>query len=129
MIKILDLEGEQALPVLTRFQEFIEYEDVLFHLLRVLGQILKNNKKDVDEKFLKNLMQLLEHVTLRSGPLKGEEKPKLFCFGMYFEVKYARNRQSYILYYRFKALQLELSTSQEVFQHCLASNLQIPSNS
>lgn len=83
MIKVLELEDDQALPVLTRFQEFIEYEDVLFHLLRVLGQILKKNKKDVDEKFLKNLMQLMEHVTLRSAPPKGEDKPKMFCSGKF----------------------------------------------
>nr|CAG4647854.1 EOG090X04ZD [Moina brachiata]SVE92977.1 EOG090X04ZD [Moina brachiata] len=94
MIKVLELEDDQALPVLTRFQEFIEYEDVLFHLLRVLGQILKKNKKDVDEKFLKNLMQLMEHVTLRSAPPKGEEKPKMFCSDeTHFKWNYAQAKK------------------------------------
>lgn len=77
MVHMLSLEREAA-PVITRFQEFMEYEDVLFHLLRVLGKILKA-QNNVDEKFLKNLIHILEHITLHNSPLKEEEKTKLFC--------------------------------------------------
>nr|CAG4636963.1 EOG090X04ZD [Ceriodaphnia reticulata]SVE72901.1 EOG090X04ZD [Ceriodaphnia reticulata] len=77
MVHMLSLEKEAA-PVLTRFQEFMEYEDILFHLLRVLGKVLKTNSK-VDETFLKNLIHLLEHITLHESPPKEEEKSKLFC--------------------------------------------------
>ena len=77
MLHMLSLEKE-ATPVLTRFQEFMEYEDILFHLLRVLGKILKG-KSNVDEKFLKNLIYILEHITLHNSPPKEEEKTKLFC--------------------------------------------------
>ena len=73
---MLSLEKE-ATPVLTRFQEFLEYEDVLFHLLRVLGKLLKTQK--VDEKFLRNLICLMEHITLHDTADKEEEKTKLFC--------------------------------------------------
>nr|CAG4641647.1 EOG090X04ZD [Eurycercus lamellatus] len=76
IIHMLGLETD-AVPVLTRFQEFMEYEDVLFHLLRVLSKLLKS-KQDVNEKFLRNLIQLLEHVTLHES-VADEEKPKLFC--------------------------------------------------
>nr|CAG4650111.1 EOG090X04ZD [Sida crystallina] len=77
--KMLELKTE-TIPVLTRFQEFMEYEDVLYHLLRVLGIILKS-KTDADEKFLKNLISVLEHVTLSSTMGTTDEKRKLFCSG------------------------------------------------
>lgn len=78
MVQMLNLETETT-PVLTRFQEFIEYEDVLFHLLRTLGSILKT-KTDVNEKFLKNLICLLEHITLSDSKKPSDaEKQKLFC--------------------------------------------------
>nr|SVE91102.1 EOG090X04ZD [Daphnia sinensis] len=77
MVHMLNLDKEAA-AVITRFQEFMEYEDVLFHLLRVLGKILKA-QTNVDEKFLKNLIHILEHVTLPNSPQKEEEKTKLFC--------------------------------------------------
>lgn len=80
MVHMLSLEKEAA-PVVTRFQEFMEYEDILFHLLRVLGKILKA-KNDVDEKFFKNLIHILEHITLHNQPQKEEEKTKLFCSSM-----------------------------------------------
>ena len=82
MVQMLNLEMEST-PVLTRFQEFIEYEDVLFHLLRVLDTILKA-KTDVNEKFLKNLIYLLEHITLSDFSSKkstDSNKQKLFCSG------------------------------------------------
>ena len=80
MVQMLNLETEST-PVLTRFQEFIEYEDVLFHLLRSLGSILKS-KTDVTEKFLKNLIYLLEHLTLSDfKKTSNAEKQKLFCCG------------------------------------------------
>lgn len=88
MMHMLSLEKEAA-PVLTRFQEFMEYEDILFHLLRVLGKVLKT-KSNVDETFLKNLIHLLEHITLHESPPKEEEIPKLFCssnsFGIGLEI-------------------------------------------
>lgn len=75
---MLSLEKE-ASPVLTRFQEFMEYEDILFHLLRVLGKTFKT-QSTIDEKFLRNLIYLLEHITLHDSPSsKEEEKPKLYC--------------------------------------------------
>nr|SVE75088.1 EOG090X04ZD [Daphnia dolichocephala] len=77
MVHMLGLERE-AEPVLTRFQEFMEYEDVLSHLLRVLGKILKA-KSNVDERFLKNLIHILENITLHNSPPKEEEKTKHFC--------------------------------------------------
>ena len=77
MVHMLNLE--KAAPVLTRFQEFMEYEDILLNLLQVLGKILKA-KSNVDETFLKNLIHLLEHITLHESPPKEEEKSKLFCF-------------------------------------------------
>lgn len=77
MLNMLSLEKEGS-PVLTRFQEFLEYEDILLHLLRVLGKTLKI-QSNIDEKFLRNLIYLLEHVTLHNSPPKEEEKPKLFC--------------------------------------------------
>lgn len=76
---MLNLQTGAAAAVLTRFQEFVEYDDVLFHLLRVLGIILKA-KKDVDEKFLLNLICLLEHVTMHDNSSEKEDsKQKLFC--------------------------------------------------
>jgi len=78
MVQMLNLESEST-PVLTRFQEFIEYEDVLFHLLRSLGGILKI-KTDVSEKFLKNLIYLLEHITMSDfKKASNGDKQKLFC--------------------------------------------------
>jgi len=77
MLHMLSLERE-ATPLLTRFQEFMEYEDILFNLLRVLAKILKD-KSNVDEKFLKNLIHILEHITLHNTPPKDEEKTKIFC--------------------------------------------------
>nr|CAG4634749.1 EOG090X04ZD [Alona affinis] len=74
---LLDVEKESS-PVLTRFQEFLEYEDVLFHLLRVLGKICKA-KNDANDKFLTNLIQLLEHITIPNLAADDEEKSKLFC--------------------------------------------------
>ncbi len=69
----------ESTPLLTRFQEFLEYEDVLYYLLKVLGKILKS-KKDIDERFLQNLIQLLEEITIHST--SDEEKSKLFCLGI-----------------------------------------------
>jgi len=86
---MLCLEAGVSVTVLTRFQEFMEYEDVLFHLLRALKTILKTEEK-VDEKFLKNLVHLLEHITLHKTALKTDEKPKNFCCGM---------RESCIIHY------------------------------
>ena len=80
---MLCLEAVASITVLTRFQEFMEYEDVLFHLLRVLKTILKTEDK-VDEKFLKNLIHLLEHITLHKASTKTDDKPKNFCCGMGF---------------------------------------------
>nr|CAG4642472.1 EOG090X04ZD [Evadne anonyx] len=78
MVQMLNLETEST-PVLTRFQEFIEYEDVLFHLLRTLGSILKA-KTDVNQKFMKNLIGLLENITLNDNKKPSDaEKQKLFC--------------------------------------------------
>nr|CAG4647002.1 EOG090X04ZD [Megafenestra aurita]SVE92354.1 EOG090X04ZD [Megafenestra aurita] len=78
ILNMLSLEKE-ASPVLTRFQEFMEYEDILFHLLRVLGKTFKT-QSTIDEKFLRNLIYLLEHITLHDSPSsKEEEKPKLYC--------------------------------------------------
>lgn len=76
---MLSLDSESTPAVLTRFQEFLEYEDLLFHLLRVLGKVLKA-KSNVDETFLKNLIQLLEHVTIHDS--NDEQKGKHFCSGM-----------------------------------------------
>lgn len=76
MVHMLNLKNE-ATPVLTRFQEFMEYEDILFYLLSVLEKILKT-KNSVDEKFLTNLVYLLEHITLPEKATD-EEKSKLFC--------------------------------------------------
>nr|CAG4649283.1 EOG090X04ZD [Scapholeberis mucronata]SVE93582.1 EOG090X04ZD [Scapholeberis mucronata] len=76
LVRMLTLEKE-ATSVLTRFQEFLEYEDVLFHLLRVLGKILKT--QTMNEKYLKNLIYLMEHIILHDSSDKEEEKTKLFC--------------------------------------------------
>lgn len=85
MVQMLNLESEST-PVLTRFQEFIEYEDVLFHLLRSLGGILKT-KTDVSEKFLKNLIYLLEHITMSDfKKASNGDKQKLFCCGEWHQV-------------------------------------------
>ncbi|XP_046460715.1 nucleolar complex protein 4 homolog B-like [Daphnia pulex] len=92
MLHMLSLEKE-ATPLLTRFQEFMEYEDILFHLLRVLAKILKG-KSNVDEKFLKNLIHILEHITLHNTPPKEEEKTKLFCSNKnHFKWNYGRAKQ------------------------------------
>jgi hypothetical protein len=75
--------NRETIPVLTRFQEFIEYEDVLFYLLRVLGTILKS-KAEEDESFLKNLVSLLEHITVNDYSNTPDEERKLFCLGKMF---------------------------------------------
>ena len=43
--------NKETIPVLTKFQEFIQYEDVLYKLLGVLDTILKS-KVEEDENFL-----------------------------------------------------------------------------
>ena len=43
--------NKETIPGLTKFQEFIQYEDVLYNLLGVLGTILKS-KVEEDENFL-----------------------------------------------------------------------------
>jgi U3 small nucleolar RNA-associated protein 19 len=75
--------NKETIPVLTRFQEFIEYEDVLFNLLRVLGTILKA-KVEEDENFLKNLVSVLEHITVNDNSNTADEERKLFCLGKMF---------------------------------------------
>ena len=75
--------NKETIPVLTRFQEFIEYEDVLYNLLRVLGTILKS-KVEEDENFLKNLVSVLEHITVNDNSNTPDEERKLFCLGKMF---------------------------------------------
>lgn len=78
IVCLLDVEKDNSSSVLTRFQEFLEYEDVLFHLLRVLGKTCKS-RRNASEKFLSNLIQVLEHVTMFET--SDQEKSKLFCSG------------------------------------------------
>nr|CAG4638409.1 EOG090X04ZD [Cyclestheria hislopi] len=89
--QMLSLDCEMV-PVLTRFQEFLEYDDVLFHLLRVLGTILKT-KKEVNDIFMKNLFYVLEHLTLETPDPKSERKKLLCLENTGFQMNYSQAKK------------------------------------
>nr|CAG4643910.1 EOG090X04ZD [Lepidurus arcticus] len=86
IVKKLVTSKKEMTPVITRFQEFLDFDDIKLHILRALSTLLKSyadQGREVNEIFLTNILVLLEHVVLNNKvETKDEEEEdstKLYC--------------------------------------------------
>ncbi|KAK2722672.1 hypothetical protein QYM36_003004 [Artemia franciscana] len=86
ILKVLLSTIEDKKEAISRFQEFVEYEDVKHYVLKCLNDLLKDmtaENYEPSEMFIKNLLGVLKFIHMR--PIHGKkrhnehEEFKLFC--------------------------------------------------
>ncbi|XP_013782872.1 nucleolar complex protein 4 homolog [Limulus polyphemus] len=89
-------EEKDLRPLIGRFQEFLEYNDVKFYTLKILTKLMKlRKKKDLNDCFLHNLFALMSQIVLPKKPSKKfEAETKLEN-----NLIQSENRPSFVLHY------------------------------
>nr|CAG4651775.1 EOG090X04ZD [Triops cancriformis] len=85
VVKKLVTSKKKMSTLITRFQEFLDFEDIKLHILRALSSLLKSyaeQAREANDIFLENTINLLEHIVLTDRKAKKqeeEESVKLYC--------------------------------------------------
>jgi hypothetical protein len=64
--------------LLSRFQEFTAYGDVLYYVWKLLPAVVLN-KQHPNEIFIKNFLSLLDKIPIPKETARNKEKQELLC--------------------------------------------------